>query len=187
MIIALAGRRIDSPGANPPRFPEDSVGAVRERIRALFAESGAAALVCSAACGADLIALSVAGELNMRRRIVLPFDRATFRQRSVADRPGPWGSLYDAILDEVAAASDIVVLPSDPSLDPYVSTNVAILDESMALGPINAVRAVIIWDGERREGQDHTVHFAMEARERGLEVVEVWTTGMLTRRGGGAV
>ena len=47
-------------------------------------------LVCSAACGADLIALQAAGRVSLRRRIVLPFEPSRFRDSSVVDRPGDW-------------------------------------------------------------------------------------------------
>ena len=72
-IIALAGRRIDTPGTNPPRFPLDSVPLVRARIAELLRVERAAAVVASAACGADLIALEEAERIGIRRRIVLPF------------------------------------------------------------------------------------------------------------------
>ena len=59
--IALAGRRVDAADASEPRFPLASVPLVRDRLHAFFTERPAAALVSSAACGADLVALEVAG------------------------------------------------------------------------------------------------------------------------------
>ena len=56
-VVALAGRRIDAPGADPPRFPPERVPAVRQRLVDMLAAEQAAVLVCSAACGADLVAL----------------------------------------------------------------------------------------------------------------------------------
>jgi hypothetical protein len=63
-VAALAGRRVDAADAAAPRFPLANVGAVRERLKTLLRAQGSAALVCSAACGADLIALDVAGALG---------------------------------------------------------------------------------------------------------------------------
>jgi hypothetical protein len=60
---------------------------VRRRIVDLLAEEHTEALVCSAACGADLIALEEAERLGLRRRIVLPFSPRQFRETSVTDRP----------------------------------------------------------------------------------------------------
>lgn len=108
--IALAGRRIDAPDAETPRFPLANVPLVRDRLRAFFVERGAGTLVCSAACGADLVALEAAKSLGMRCRIVLPFDPARFRQTSVTDRPGDWGPTYDRLVETARREGDLVVL-----------------------------------------------------------------------------
>src|SRR3977135_3523481 len=109
MIVALAGRRIDTPDADSPRFPLSSIEVVRGQLHKLLSEKEATALVCSAACGADLLALSVAGDLGIRRRVVLPFTREHFRETSVVDRPGDWGSLFDAICEGVSEQGDRVI------------------------------------------------------------------------------
>lgn len=176
MIIALAGRRVDSPEAKDTRFPLLNVGIVRERVRALLQEN-AAALVSSAACGADLIALSEAGKLGLRRRVVLPFERPRFRETSVTDRPGDWGPLFDEVLDAVEAAGDLVVLRAGSDDEAYALANRAILDESLALAKTahQPVRAVLVWDGKSRGDQDLTESFGAEARKRGMPVTDVPT------------
>jgi hypothetical protein len=55
-IVALAGRRIDAQDADPPRFPLEAVSTVRQRLADLLVQERTVALVCSAACGSDLIA-----------------------------------------------------------------------------------------------------------------------------------
>src|SRR6267378_3813558 len=94
VVVALAGRRIDLPGTQPPRFPLDNIGTVGRRFAEALDKVHAVALVCSAACGADLVALEQAERLGLRRRIVLPFRRERFRSTSVTDRPGDWGPLF---------------------------------------------------------------------------------------------
>src|SRR4051794_10091073 len=89
-VLALAGRRIDAPGA-PPKFPLDSLALVKERVRGLLVQQKTDVLVCAAASGADLIALGEARALGLRRRIVLPFAVGRFRSASVTDRPGDSG------------------------------------------------------------------------------------------------
>ena len=91
MIVALAGRRIDKPDADAPRFPLTSVDLVRGRLHHLLSVKKVTTLVCSAACGADLLALAAARDLGIRRRVILPFTRERFRVTSVVDRPGDWG------------------------------------------------------------------------------------------------
>ena len=186
MIVALAGRRIDSAEAKEPRFPVSNIETVRTRVRAVLQEKGATALVSSAACGADLIALSEAGQLGLRRRVILPFERARFRETSVTDRPGDWGTLYDEVLDAVTAAGDLVILQQpdqQPGQQPpaaseaYAAANSAILDEAAALAAEThqPLAAVLIWDGLSRGDRDLTEAFGAEARKRGLAVTEIRT------------
>src|SRR5215471_3104187 len=90
-VVALAGRRIDVVGETNPRFPLECVPVVRERIREVLQKTRARVLVCSAACGADLLGMEVARELGMGVQVILPTARRTFRKTSVVDRPGDWG------------------------------------------------------------------------------------------------
>lgn len=185
-VIALSGRRIDAPDARVTRFPLQRVPAVGERLRDLFIDRDASALVASAACGADLVALQVAGSLGLRRRVVLPFDPARFRDTSVTDRPGDWGAPYDEIIREVQAADDLVVLDEDEGGEAYTAALEAILNQALALANVEAahgdgggngppdVLAVIVWDGPRGGG-DYTQRFADMAKGRGLPIAEVLT------------
>src|SRR5512141_1497998 len=132
-VVALAGRRVDAPDANQIRFPLRNAPMVEERIRECF-QKGVRVLVCSAACGSDLLALGVAGELGIRRRIVLPFPRDLFRETSVIDRPGDWGERYDRVLDEVERQRDLVILAQKESdTDAYTRTNLAIVGEALVI------------------------------------------------------
>jgi hypothetical protein len=178
VVIALAGRRVDAPGATPSRFPPENVDSVRDRILRLFEARKATALVCSGACGADLLALEAAERLQMRRRVVLPFSRDIFRRTSVVDRPGEWGTSYDRALDKVEDQNDLVVLGrAEQDSDAYVATNYAILDEAVSLGRKLDLRvvAVVVWDRQSRGPDDITEQFLNEAARRDIEVLPVPT------------
>jgi hypothetical protein len=110
VIIAVAGRRIDAIDTKTPRFPLENVPDVEHRLDELFERATATAMVASAACGADLLALTVAGKRGMRRRVVLPFSRDKFRTTSVTDRPGNWGPVYDRVLADLDPTGDVVTL-----------------------------------------------------------------------------
>lgn len=189
LIVALAGRQVDPENVRIPRFPTKNVAEVQERIRALLVERGADALVCSAAAGADLLALRVAGELGLRRRIILPFARDRFRETSVIDRPGNWALLYERVLAEVEAVGDLVVLPDvDKGDAAYAVANMAILDDALGLVPQvvrncseRGVLVAIVWEGGPRGTGDLTAAFAADAHARGLPVVEVLTIGRTSR------
>lgn len=180
-VVALAGRRVDPPGADTPRFPPGNVGPVRERLRSFLEARRAAALVCSAACGADLLALEAAEALGLRRRVVLPFAPERFRETSVVDRPGDWGPLYDRVLEAARRAGDIVMLEgAGEGAAAYAAANARILEEALALAggapvPAGAALAAIVWEGRPRGPDDATQQFAELARGRGLAVEEVLT------------
>jgi hypothetical protein len=182
-VIALAGRRIDAPETKSARFPLNNVPIVRKRLAALLAAEHAEALVCSAACGADLIALAEAERLGLRRRIVLPFPAKRFRETSVNDRPGEWGPLYDRLIAEAKSAGDLVVLPGAGGDDDasYAAANQTIIHEAQKLAQATSdgrpyrLVAVIVWEGSAREGVDASGGLLTLAKQAGFEERSVLT------------
>lgn len=191
MIVALAGRRIDVVDCKHSRFPLKNAAKVQERIRAKLIEHQATTLICSGACGADLLALEAARAIeNMRLRLVLPFEPERFRQTSVIDRPGNWGAIFDRVLLEIEAAGDLVILSlRDKSYSAYTATNQAIIEEALAIaqlttGDCKATRnekgsdkviALVVWDKISHGNYDVTAHFKDEALKCGLSVEEIAT------------
>jgi hypothetical protein len=169
-VVALAGRRVDAEDTRPPRLPLANVQLVRKRLAELFLAENATAVVCSAACGSDLIALEAAAQLGLRRRVVLPFALERFRETSVVDRPGHWGEIYDRVIAEVQAKDDLVVLPptAGDDSDAYQAANEAIIREAEDLaGPGNRT-AVVVWEGTARSGSDATDAFRQLAQDAGF-------------------
>jgi hypothetical protein len=176
-VVALAGRRIDAAEA-PERFPLRRCPEVAALIRDALIEVRAQVLVSSAACGADLLALDAAGVLGIRRRVILPFDAATFRVHSVTDRPGDWGALFDRILSEVDRAGDLVRLERQLAVtSAYQEVNCALLAEgaAMAAGSGAARVAMVVWEGHPRGVNDLTENFRREAIAGGWIAREVLT------------
>jgi len=170
MVLAVAGRRIDAKDANPPRFPLSQVEAVRQRLHKLLVDERVGAIVCSAACGADLIALEEAGKLGIRRRVVLPFPKERFRETSVVDRPGDWGDVYDHVIADVEAKGDLVVLQmtAGDESDAYQAANEAIIREAETLVRFAERTAVIVWEGSPRSESDATNAFRALAKQAGF-------------------
>jgi hypothetical protein len=174
-VVALAGRRIDLPGARPPRFPLDHVEEVGRRIAGAFRRISAVALVSSAACGADLVALEQAEQIGLRRRIVLPFAPERFRETSVIDRPGPWGPVFDRQIAAVAATGDLIVLQhGGKDDDAYAAANEVIVREAQALAHstegeiLRRLIAVLVWEGSPRPSGDATAEFGELAKAAGF-------------------
>lgn len=191
MIVISAGRRIDAADAAEARFPLKNVDAVARAIRSRLEDLGANTLVCSAACGADLIALKEAGELGVRRRVVLPFKPARFRRTSVTDRPGTpawdWGAIFDRLIRAASERGDLVIArsPADETAA-YAATNNGIISEAQKLAREVAARsdgeegrarivAVVIWEGVSRGVDDLTAEFAAAARKAGIPVEQINT------------
>ncbi|HEY7022514.1 MAG TPA: hypothetical protein VH349_15460 [Ktedonobacterales bacterium] len=179
IVLALAGRRIDADGA-PPRFPLKQAPSVKGRLTRLLRDLQPDALVCSAACGADLLALEAAMALNIPVTIVLPFAPEQFRETSVVDRPGDWGRRYDAVMKRAtngatAGCIHVIEPPSGQDDDVYVAATDAILDDAQKLaGEVGGssdeteLVAVVVWEGASRGEGDLTEYFRQGALERGF-------------------
>ena len=179
-VVALAGRRVDAAGAQPTRFPFENAPTVGERIKAVLVRTSARALVSSAACGADLLALEAAGDLGLRRVVVLPFAADRFRVESVTDRPGGeerWGRSFDRVLAALPPADVVVLNDAGQGTEAFTAANQGIIDNALRLASeLGTVAAgVIVWDGKSRGTDDLTAQFAAGARDRGMSVEELLT------------
>jgi hypothetical protein len=172
-VLVQAGRRVDAPDASIPRFPPGNVDLVRQRIRKYFEASKPEFLVSAAACGTDLLCLEVAGELKVKRVVMLPTEPAAFRASSVADRPGNWGEMFDRLLKEVNA--EILDVPEGQT--GYLETNIRLLERAETLASSNntVARALVVWNKKSRGADDVTAHFLDQARLRKLPIAEIST------------
>ena len=176
-VLALAGRRIDAEGADERRFPPGNEALVAARIRNMMVSTTSQAVVCSAACGADILALESAAQLGLSRRVVLPFSREQFRSTSVADRGEDWGRRFDTILQQLQS-KDIVELNLQSGNDEaYAAVNSKILDEAARWASITNRRALaaVIWNGFSRGATDLTDAFRRLAVDRKMEAIFVPT------------
>lgn len=186
-VVALAGRRIDPEPTQVQRFPFDQVERVRAEIADRLRQANATVLVCSAACGADLIALEIAQNMGVRTRIILPFSAARFRETSVVDRPRPefWGSLFDRVTKIARARGDLVELDGGTENDAaYSAANVAIINEARTLAGVKdngrsgaalPLIALVVWEGAARGVDDNTERFAGLARRSDFRVESILT------------
>jgi hypothetical protein len=176
-VLALAGRRIDSAGAEEPRFPAGNEAMVAVRLRNMMISAASEAVVCSAACGADILALEAAAQLGLGRRVVLPFSREQFRETSVADRGEAWGRRFDAILQQMPSEDILELNLAGRSTEAYATANAKIIDEAAGWASMTGRRtlAMVVWNGSSRDGTDLTDGFRRLAVERKLEVIPVPT------------
>ena len=176
-IIAFAGRRIDPPGAAYRRFPSQMISHVKQQLLSCFSQLRPSRLVCGAAAGADLLALSVAEELRIPYTLILPTSEETFREKSVADRPGQWLAVYDAAVRRAKKLDTFHTLQLPAGIVSYLRGNESILDGALACaGNARSVIAVAAWDHQARDdGDDVTAAFLASARSRGFATQELST------------
>jgi hypothetical protein len=172
-VIVQAGRRVDDADSEATRFPAANVDLVRQRIKASFVRSKPLALVTAAACGTDLLALEIAGEMHIERFVLFPSAPEIFRSSSVTDRPGYWGGLFDRVLKEV----NVEVLTLPEGQEGYLEANLRLLDRGQAIATQHRVQAeaMVVWDQKSRGPDDVTEHFLTQARLRHLSVIEIST------------
>jgi len=178
MIIIVAGRRTDAKDASDKRFPLENTKSVKEEIKKQFKSSDAKTLISSGACGADLVAMEVAGESGIEQVMILPFDEVNFKKISVTDRPGDWQLIYDPLIEKLKKTKGLIVLDfsvDDPSA--FEKTNTVIMDKAKELSVqrTEEVMALIVWDGIAKNENDTTLHFKDEALKRGFLVNEINT------------
>jgi hypothetical protein len=177
MIVVYGGRRIDAPDA-ARQFPLTHVRRVAHEIDRALQRLGAAAVVGSAACGADLLVVESARRVGVRCRIVLPFGRAAFRLSSVVDRPGDWGARFDAAIANAADTDDLVELDASPGdTDAYRRANDEMIRQavSMATGSSDQVALLVAWNGASHGDDDVTAALLAEAHRRGWRVAVIDT------------
>ena len=193
-VVALGGRRIDAEPTSTPRFPFDQVDRVGMEIADQLRRTQAVALVCSAACGADLIALETAQKMGLPTRIILPFSAARFRETSVVDRPRPkfWGSMFDRVTSAARADGNLVELDAPEEADDvYSMTNGVIIREAKKLSGFNdrersigslRLIALVVWEGASRGSDDNTNKFVQLAQESGFRIEQILTLNAATER-----
>ena len=176
-IIAFAGRRIDPPGAAYCHFPPQMISHVKQQLLSCFSRLRPSRLVCAAAAGADLLALSVAEELRIPCTLILPTSEETFREKSVADRPGQWVVVYDAAVRRAKELDTFHTLQLPACTMSYLRGNESILDGAFACaGNASSVIAVAAWEGQARDDDvDITAAFLASARSRGFTTQELST------------
>jgi broad specificity phosphatase PhoE len=179
VIVAVAGRRIDADDATP-RFPLARRRTVARQIDRALKQLGATAVVSSAACGADLLALDAARKRGIEQYIVLPYRRDWFLVDSVLDRRGRWRELYETALK---AAYNLVTLRQPRhSEESYRVVSDRIIDEALHLArqespenPAANLAVLVVWEGGSRGEDDMTDYMLRRACEVGGRVAQVIT------------
>ena len=174
VIVVHAGNRVDEPGRNPPRFPSDREGCVRERFDALLDLLEPHGVVTSAAAGADLLLAQAAIARVIPLHLVLPFDAERFRIHSVADRGERWVDAYQAALSTVAhdRGGSLRVLDCPRDDEGFRAANAALIERACELAPGRVLAATVRPHGGG-DPPSVTDHFVQRAHAARLFIVEI--------------
>lgn len=168
-VAAFAGRRIDTPDADVPRFPSAEAEHVARKLLYRFRQERVERLICSAACGADILALEAAEKLAIPATLVLPFASHIFREISVTDRPGDWGERFDRLVAAARDRGDLVELGFDAGDEnAFAAANDQIIHIASTSGTYRRL-AFVVWEGRRRGQDDSTADFLCKALSCGFE------------------
>lgn len=174
-VAALAGRRIDAQDADDSRFPLSETGHVAHKLLRRFRQERVEHLVCSAACGADILALEVAEKLAIRATLVLPFAPCVFKDISVSDRPGNWGERFDRLVAAARGRGDIVELGLEAGDEnAFAAANDQIILIASTSGSYRRL-AFVVWEGRSHGRSDATADFLSKALSCGFEERHVLT------------
>jgi hypothetical protein len=174
-LAVLAGRRIDAANAVESRFPPDEAEHVARKLARHFRQERVNRLVCSAACGADILALEVAERLAIPATLVIPFASNIFRENSVTDRTGNWGERFDRLVTAARRRGDLVELGLDIKDEKaFTAANETIVQLASSPGHYRRL-AFVVWEGKTRGSSDATADFLNRALSRGFEKRTVFT------------
>jgi hypothetical protein len=181
-VVLFCGHMIDAPKRPAERFPARLEASVARAIAGELDALGAGANdigLCSAACGSDLLFACAALDRHMTLRIYLPFDEASFIERSVAPGGEGWVALYRRVTETTGRIlAEDVAGPLKPGDDPFTRNNRLMLSEADRIRA-NALRLLCVWDGGRGDGPGGTYDLVQAVQARHGEVRRIDTGALL--------
>ena len=171
--ILFSGHMMDAPDRPQPRFPAAMEAAATERIGAALDALGAGAediAYCQAAAGGDLLFLEAALQRQVRCQVLLPFDEATFLQRSVLTsvHGEQWRDRYYAMQEKLTLPIRVMpeeLGPTPPEVNDFERCNLWLLYSALSCG-IDRVRFIALWNGSGGDGRGGTAHLYQEVQRR---------------------
>ncbi|EAQ75252.1 hypothetical protein WH5701_09219 [Synechococcus sp. WH 5701] len=171
--ILFSGHMMDTPDRPQPRFPAAMEAAATERIGSALDALGAGGddiAYCQAAAGGDLIFLEAALQRQVRCQVLLPFDEATFLQRSVLPsvHGDQWRDRYYAMKEKLTLPIRLMPVelgPTPPQVNAFERCNLWVLNSALACG-IDRVRFIALWNGAVGDGPGGTAHLHQEVQRR---------------------
>jgi hypothetical protein len=181
-VVLFSGHMIDAPGREKPRFPPDEEPIAARAIAEALVDLGVGPpdlAICGGACGGDLLFAEAALARGARLELHIPFDEATFLEKSVDFADRNWRARYfGAKAPAVLHVAPSELGPIREGEDAYARNNRWMLDSALRFGA-DKVDFVCLWNGEGGDGPGGTRHMIDAVRNRGgrtrwLDTTKLW-------------
>jgi len=152
---------VDTPGRDPPRFPNEksalASGAIFSKINELGANEMDLA-ICGGACGGDLLFAELCLDRGMAVHLYLPFQEPLFLDKSVNFAGEEWTNGYYRVKDHANTTLFVMseeLNPGELDGNPYARNNMRMLYKALAFGT-DRMRFIALWDGKTSDGPGGT-------------------------------
>lgn len=188
-ILIFTGHRIDAPGREIPRFPQNKADLARQWIHdAVAAEKGAAGDapllgISGGACGGDILFHEVCAELGVDTQMYLAIPAEDYIAASVAEGGAAWVHRFN----DLQATTDPQVLAASRDLPKWLRTkknygvwqrsNLWLLHTAFALG--GRVSLIALWNHQSGDGAGGTEDLVGRMNERGARVIVLQASKLL--------
>lgn len=165
--VVFTGHMMDAPGRKEPRFPatmyRDAEKGIRQAIKNSWYASDNMLFIGSGARGADIIAMEIAVDLDVRTHLVLPFNIEDFVKSSVGDPDiFCWRERLYALMEKV---NTVTVLPGTGANEDFIAANDKMVE--IATAQCSRRRLIAFWDQKGGDGIGGTGHFVKSFKEGG--------------------
>ncbi|MEV0612552.1 hypothetical protein AB0I81_04440 [Nonomuraea sp. NPDC050404] len=172
--LIVSGHLVDTPGRQPPRFPQRLVGRVTEEMKAIFDEwdvGPGTVVVCGGARGADLIGAGLAQDRGARVIVCLALPREEFLRRSV-DLPGTdWRARFERLTRSAQVEPPPYGTAAGDEVFAEANERMVRLARELDPEPL----AVAVWDGRPGDGpggtHDLVTRLGYEPGDRRMRVI----------------
>jgi hypothetical protein len=173
-VVLFSGHMIDAPGRETPRFPPDKEPMATQAIAGALADLHVGPddlCICGGACGGDLLFAEAALARYALLEIYIPFDEATFLEKSVDFANKDWRARFlDAKARGALHVAPHELGPLPEGEDPYERDNRWMLDQGSRFGA-DKLDFVCLWNGEGGDGPGGAQHMMEEVRNKGGRTV----------------
>jgi hypothetical protein len=181
-IVLFTGHRVDAPGRDPKRFPEECAASAKEEIRQRLVSLKPDLGIAGAASGGDILFHEVCEELKIPSKIRLVIPPQFYVQKSVSESGPQWTDrfwkLIDSRKEDVKVLGDSQQLPdwlkNKPAYSVWQRANLWMLEEAIALNP-RRLTVLALWDGRAGDGPGGTKDLLEQAKEVGATPIVIDT------------